>query len=89
MKNIEKTCGNCKLFNKNTEMCTVSILLDGEKHNMPVNPNDNCHMEELGIEVNQVRWWVEDPITGEPTNKNGIVKMEYPEGFFGKMINEL
>ena len=45
MKNIEKTCGNCQLFNKNTEMCTVSILLDGEKHNMPVNPNDNCHIE--------------------------------------------
>ena len=89
MESIEKTCGNCKLFNKNNETCAVSILLNGKKYNMPVNPDDNCHMEELGIEIKQVRWWVEDPNTGEKTNKNGIVKMEYPEDFFGKIINEL
>lgn len=89
MKNIKKICGTCRLFNKNTETCSVSILVEGKQYHMPVNPMDNCHMEELGIEINQVRWWVEDPKTGEPTDGNGVVKIEYPEGFFGKKINEL
>ena len=34
--------------------------------------------------VEQVRWWVEDPETGNPTDGNGTVKIEYPEGFFGR-----
>ncbi len=85
---MEKNCGNCRLFNKINETCTVSILFEGQKYNMPVSPSDKCHMEELGIEIKQVRWWVEDPKTGEKTDK-GIVKIEYPNDFFGKKINEL
>jgi hypothetical protein len=84
MKNINKICGTCRLFNKNTETCAVSILLEGKQYHMPVSPTDSCHMEELGIEINQVRWWVEDPKTGESIDGNGVVKIEYPEGFFGK-----
>ena len=84
MKSIEKICGNCQLFNKNTESCAVSILLEGQQYHMPVSPTDTCHMEELGIEIKQVRWWVEDSKTGEQTDGNGVVKIEYPEGFFGK-----
>jgi hypothetical protein len=34
-------------------------------------------------EIKQARFWVEDPETGKPTSGDGIVKMEYPEGFFG------
>ncbi len=79
----EPKCGNCLLFNKENETCMVSILINGEKTHMPVSPEDNCHMEEIGIPVSQVRWWVEDPKTGEKTEKNGIVKIEYPENFFG------
>jgi len=84
MKKIEKICRNCRLFNKNNSICRVTILIDGQRHNMPVDESDACHMEELGVEVQQVRWWVEDPSTGKPSEK-GVVKMEYPEGFFGEI----
>jgi hypothetical protein len=80
----EAKCGNCLLFNKTNLTCNVAILIEGKKYHMPVNPNDKCHMDELGIPVEQVRWWVEDPNTGEKTEKNGVVKIEYPENFFGK-----
>jgi hypothetical protein len=76
-------CGNCYLFDREKEICKISILIDGKKFNMPVNEKDNCHMLELEIPIEQVKWWVEDPSNGEKTNKNGIVKMEYPENFFG------
>ena len=83
MKNKPK-CKNCRLFDKKNSSCKVSILIDGKKYNMPVDPEDNCHRLELDIPIEQVRWWVEDPESGEQTNKNGIVKIEYPENFFGK-----
>ena len=79
----EPKCKNCLLFNKINQICSVAILIEGKKYNLPVNPEDNCHMDELGIPVEQVRWWVEDPTTGEKTEKNGVVKIEYPENFFG------
>jgi hypothetical protein len=44
---------------------------------MPVNPNDKCHYIELGVSVDQVRFW-EEEIKGEK-----IIKMEYPANFFG------
>lgn len=50
---------------------------------MPVRPEDSCHMEDMGIEIQQVRWWVEDE-KGEKTDREGKVKIEYPEGFFGR-----
>jgi hypothetical protein len=80
----EPRCGNCLLFDKTNETCNVAILIEGERYHMPVNPEDKCHMDELGIPVNQVRWWVEDPSTGEKTDKNGVVKIEYPDDFFGR-----
>ena len=79
----EPVCGNCLLFNKDDETCGVAILLEGKKYHMPVDPRDKCHMDEIGIPVQQVRWWVEDPQTGEKTDGDGIVKIEYPEEFFG------
>lgn len=83
MKKQIKKCGNCYLFDKEKEICKISILIDGKKYNMPVEANDNCHMLELDIPVEQVKWWVEDPNSGEKIDKNGIVKIEYPENFFG------
>lgn len=80
----EPRCGNCLLFDKTNETCNVAILIEGERYHMPVNPEDKCHMDELGIPVDQVRWWVEDPSTGEKTDKNGVVKIEYPDDFFGR-----
>jgi len=83
MNKLKKICGNCRLYDASEQRCKVTILHEGEGYNMPVSPEDKCHLEELGIEIQQVRWWVEDPKTGEKANK-GIVKMEYPEGFFGE-----
>lgn len=99
-KKLEPKCKNCLLYDHIKGECKVAILIDenleekfkqngilvetGQKINLPVFPEDNCHMEELGIPVEQVRWWVEDPKTGKPTSGEGVVKFEYPENFFGK-----
>lgn len=80
-KPLEKVCGNCLLYNNLKGECKTAILIEGKEYHMPVFPKDNCHMEELGIPVQQVRWWVEDE-EGNPSEK-GTVKIEYPKGFFG------
>ena len=89
-KKIEPICKNCLLYDGNKNQCKVAILIEGNEYHLPVSPNDKCHMEELGIEVEQVRWWVEDS-EGKPTNKKGTVKIEYPKNFFGygKNINAM
>ena len=84
LKKIEPKCKNCLLYDNNKGICKVAILIDGEQHHMPVFPEDNCHMDELNIPVEQVRWFVENPETGKLTSGNGIVKIEYPENFFGE-----
>jgi hypothetical protein len=83
MKKQTQKCGDCYLFNRENETCKISILIDGQKYNMPVSANDDCHMLELEIPIEQVKFWVEDPKSGEKTNENGVVKIEYPENFFG------
>lgn len=82
VKQIEKICGNCLLYNNNKKECKVAILIEGEEYHMPVSVKDACHMDALNIPVQQVRWWVEDE-KGHPTTGDGTVKIEYPEGFFG------
>lgn len=87
-KKIEPICKNCRLFDAENELCNVAVFINGHKFNMPVFPTDHCHMEELGIEVKQIRWWTEDQKTGKTTDGEGVVKMEYPtdldlwRGFF-------
>lgn len=78
---VEPKCKNCICYNRTKGICKVAILINGEEHHMPVFAEDNCHMEELGIPVEQVRWFVTDK-EGNPA-KNGIVKIEYPEKFHG------
>ena len=75
--NMEHKCKNCFLLNRKKMECKVAILVDGVHRNLPVFFEDNCHLEELKIEVDQIRWF-EDK---EDKNK---LKIEYPEGFFGK-----
>jgi len=82
-QSVEPKCKNCALYNRKNGTCKVAILINGQELHLPVFPEDHCHMDELGIPVEQVRWYVEDPVTGKPTTGDGIVKMEYPEGFFG------
>jgi hypothetical protein len=82
-KEIEPICNNCRLYRREKGECGVAVLVDGKKYHLPVFPGDHCHMDELGIEVKEVRFWVEDPKTGKPTEGDGKVKIEYPVGFFG------
>lgn len=80
---LEPLCKNCLLYNNDKKECKVAILINGQEHHMPVLPDDKCHMDELGIPVEQVRWWVEDE-NGNQIDGNGVVKIEYPHDFFGK-----
>lgn len=92
-KEIERICRNCKLYNPAKGVCSVLVLLDGERINVPMDPGDPCLYEqeyfdpetksvETLNEIQEVKFWVEDE-KGRKTNKNGTVKFEYPEGFFG------
>ena len=89
-------CKNCRLFDSHQKRCAVIVIYDGEKYNLPVEANDPCfyeneflalnednQIESFKPEVQQVKFWVEDPVTGAKTDKPGKVKIEYPEGFFG------
>lgn len=78
---IEPICGNCRLYNHHKGECKVTVMIGENQFHMPVFPNDKCHMDELGIEVEEIRWWTEDPLTGNPTDKDGVVKMQFPENF--------
>jgi hypothetical protein len=77
-KKIKHICGNCRLYDHVNEQCQVSCMINGEAYHIPVFTNDKCHMEVLGIEVQEIRWWSEDPKTGNKTEGEGIVKMQYP-----------
>lgn len=90
----EPFCKNCLLYDFNKRHCKVVILYEGERINPPTEPEDRCLFEqEYDVineengktekwkpEVQQVRWWVEDKLTGQPSAE-GVVKIEYPEGF--------
>ena len=86
-KQIEPICGNCRLFNSKTKRCSVVVLAEGQKINIPVDAEDKCFFEnkfiardgdEFKVEVNEIKMWTEDPKTGQKSDK-GIVKVEYPE----------
>lgn len=93
-KAIEKICGNCKLFNPQKLVCQVVVLHEGERVHIPVDPEDSCFFEQSLFDpisqerqdfvddLKEVKFWVEDD-KGNKTNKDGTVKIEYPEGFFG------
>jgi len=94
-KPVEKVCGNCRLFDGKNRVCRVFILHEGEKINIPVDPQDSCFFEqeyfdpvtnqvETLNDIKEVEIWVEDE-KGQKTDKNGTVKVKYPEGFLGDM----
>jgi len=82
MKEVKKICGNCLLYDAEKKHCKVAVLIEGKTFHMPVSVEDKCHMEELDIPIQQVRWWVEDE-KGQHVEGKGTVKIEYPENFFG------
>lgn len=96
-KKLEPKCKNCGLFKNG--ICGVAVLHEGITYNIPVEPEDNCFFENQFVAINekglvetfkpdvkQVRWWVEDE-KGNKTDGNGVVKIEYESGFFGKEIS--
>lgn len=85
MTNKKQICGNCLLYNNEKKECKIAILIEGVEYHMPVFHEDKCHMDALDIQVQQVRWWVEDE-NGKPTDGKGKVKIEYPENFFGEQL---
>jgi hypothetical protein len=78
---VEKVCRNCLCYDRQKEQCKVVVFINGHRFNMPVFPDDRCHLDELGIEVKEVRWRVVDE-SGQPTTGNGRVQIEYPEDDF-------
>jgi dipeptidase len=95
-KKIEKKCKNCKLYDSSRGECRVIILFEGQKINVPVAPDDEClyeqdyfnpltkSVEKFSDDIKEVKFWVENE-KGEKIDGNGIVKMEYPEGFFSPL----
>lgn len=95
-KKLEHKCKNCGLFDKAQEICRVIVLVEGERINVPVDSEDDCFYEgtftaidvdgkkeEFNVPVENVKFWVEDE-EGNQVDGDGIVKIEYPEGFFGE-----
>jgi hypothetical protein len=95
-RKLKPICRNCVLFAPEQHICKVVILNEGERMNIPVDADDPCFFknkfialkndgqkEQFQPEIDQVRWWVEDPKTGEAA-ENGIVKVQFPKDFFGK-----
>lgn len=50
---VKKICNNCLLFNKKESVCLVNVLINGEKYELPVNPNDECHWERIDKEIDK------------------------------------
>ena len=94
-KHIEKICKNCKLFNPRDKECAVVVLHEGERLHLPVDAEDSCFFEEeffdpttkamenFADDLKEVKFWVENE-NGDKVGGEGIVKMEYPEGFLGE-----
>lgn len=94
-KKIEPKCKNCRLYDSARSICRVVVLHEGERINLPVDAEDQCFFEQTYFdpvtrqfetfnEVQEVKFWVEDK-NGKKTDKDGTVKIEYPEGFFGNL----
>lgn len=54
--NPNLTCGECLLYNKEEGLCGVTVLHQGEYVQIGVKPTDRCHWQELGIEVQELRY---------------------------------
>ena len=93
----EKKCKNCSLFDAKLSHCKVIILVNGERINIPTEPNDDCFFLQEFIGINEngkkekfevsadvVKIWAENE-KGEKIDgfkESGKIKMQIPEGFF-------
>lgn len=91
----EPKCKNCLLFDKKGKRCKVAILYNGEKFNLPVEPEDTCFFEneftaidESGNkeifkpEIEQIKFWAENEKGETSQDGHGKIKVEYPESLF-------
>jgi hypothetical protein len=97
---IERVCGNCKLYDPQSSQCKVTVLFEGKRINLPVLPNEPCFFEEdyfdektgaadnFVDDLQEVKFWVEND-KGEKTGGDGTVKMECPEDYFGKDMKDV
>lgn len=46
-------CKNCQLFDRTNNLCQVKIVMSGEDHQLPVEPEDECHWIKIELEVDQ------------------------------------
>lgn len=99
-RQIERICKNCKLFDPKKSECAIVVLHEGRRHRLPVLAQDPCFFEEAYFDpkadfpedfvedIKEVKFWVENE-KGEKTKGNGVVKMEYPEGFFADGADQM
>lgn len=99
-KQIERICGNCRLWDEAKAQCSIVVIHEGERIYVPMDATDPClyemeyfdpntkAIETFAEHIDQVKFWVEDE-KGEKTDGNGTVKIEYPKGFFGKILDDL
>lgn len=77
-KQVERICNNCKLYNPVRGVCSVVVLYEGERTNIPVDSQDSCFFEqecfdpvsgrkETLNEIQEVKFWVEDEKGRKPT----------------------
>lgn len=69
-KSVEKICKNCKLYNPVDKVCGVTVLIHGEKYELPTLPQNKCFWEKEGIEIEELKMWSD--------GKNGYVSDTAP-----------
>jgi hypothetical protein len=99
-KQVERICRNCKLYDPGKGECAVVVLHEGQRLRLPVLAHEPCFfegvyfdpttkaMEDFAGDISEVKFWVENE-KGEKVKGDGIVKMEFPEGFLGTGTDEM
>lgn len=71
-KQIERVCGNCRLYDAKNQVCSVIILYEGLKQKVPMDPEDKCLYEteyfdpvskkkqDFVDEIQEVKIWLEN-----------------------------
>lgn len=73
-------CKDCKLYNSKDKVCTVVIISDGERFELPTLPNNECMWIKSGVDVHEIRVWSD--------GENGYVQTTDPNLDIKHAINE-
>lgn len=47
----KKKCKNCHLFDKAEFQCRIQVMMEGERYQIDVKPNDFCHWEAAEADI--------------------------------------